>query len=122
MPCAPGQSEREQNRAGRAELLATPFETFEYQVRDQLARTLDGTGFDPARDITAVTVNRWPHGYAHEYNPLFDDELPETEQPHVIGRARHGAIAIANSDAAGAAYADAALDQAHRAVAELLHG
>ncbi len=122
MPCAPGQTEREQNRAGRAELLATPFETFERQVRDQLARTLDGTGFDPARDITAITVNRWPHGYAHEYNPLFDDDLPESEQPYVIGRARNGAIAIANSDAAGAAYADAAIDQAHRAVAELLQG
>jgi spermidine dehydrogenase len=120
MPCSPGQTEREQNRAGRAELLATPFETFERQVRDQLARTLDGAGFDPARDITAITVNRWPHGYAHEYNPLYDDELPESEQPHVLGRARNGAIAIANSDAAGAAYADAAIDQAQRAVTELL--
>jgi spermidine dehydrogenase len=122
MPCWPGRTEREQNRAGRTELLTTPFETFEHQVRDQLARTLDGADFDPARDIMAITVNRWPHGYAHEYNPLFDDELSEAEQPHVIGRARCGAIAIANSDAAGAAYADAAIDQAHRAVGELLQG
>ena len=122
MPCAPGRTEREQNRAGRIELLGTPFETFEREARDMLARVLDGTGFDPARDITAITVNRWPHGYAHEYNPLFDDELSEVEQPHVVGRARCGAIAIANSDAAGAAYADAAIDQAHRAVGELLLG
>ena len=32
--------EHDQNRAGRAELLATPFETFEREIRDQLGRTL----------------------------------------------------------------------------------
>ena len=65
-------------------------------------------------------MNRWPHGYAHEYNPLFDPLLPEAQQPHVIGRERFGRIAIANSDAGAAAYADSAIDQAHRAVGELL--
>jgi spermidine dehydrogenase len=79
-------------------------------------------GFDPARDITAITVNRWPHGYAYEYNPLFDPKWPPGEAPHEIGRARFGPIAIANSDAAAAAYTDAAIDQAHRAVEELLAG
>jgi hypothetical protein len=58
------------SRAGRAELLATPFETSERNVREQLGRTLAGGGFDPARDITAITVNRWPHGFASEFNPL----------------------------------------------------
>jgi spermidine dehydrogenase len=77
-------------------------------------------GFDPARDITAITVNRWPHGYAYEYNSLFDPEWPTGEAPHEIGRARFGPIAIANSDAAAAAYTDAAIDQAYRAVEELL--
>jgi spermidine dehydrogenase len=120
-PCRPGLSEHEQNRAGRAELLATSFETFERNIRDQLARALADGGFDPARDITAITVNRWPHGYAPEYNPLFDPELPENQQPHVIGRARFGRITIANSDAGGAAYTDSAIDQGHRAVMELLH-
>lgn len=119
-PCAPGLTEREQNRAGRTALLATPFETFERELRGLLGRALGGGGFDPARDITGITVNRWPHGYAHEYNPLFDPLLPEAQQPHVIGRARFGRIAIANSDAGAAAYADSALDQAHRAVGELL--
>ena len=119
-PCKPGLSEHDQNRAGRAELLATSFATFEVQIRSQLARTLGGTDFDPARDITAITVNRWPHGYAPEYNSLFDPPLPPSEQPHVIGRARFGRIAIANSDSAAAAYTDAAIDQAHRAVGELL--
>ena len=119
-PCQPGLSEFDQNRAGRAELLATPFETFERNIRDQLGRTLAAGGFDPARDITAITVNRWPHGYAPEYNPLWQPDLPLDQQPHVIGRARFGRIAIANSDSGRAAYTDSAIDQAHRAVSELL--
>jgi spermidine dehydrogenase len=119
-PCRPGLPEHDQNRAGRTELLSTSFETFERNIRDQLGRTLADGGFDPARDITAITVNRWPHGYAPEYNPLFDPELPEEQQPHVIGRAQFGRISIANSDAGGAAYTDAAIDQGHRAVMELL--
>jgi len=119
-PCKAGLSEHDQNRAGREELLATSFDTFERNIRDQLGRTLEGGGFDPARDITAITVNRWPHGYAPEYNPLFDPELPEAEQPHVVGRAPFGRITVANSDAGGAAYTDSAINQGHRAVMELL--
>ena len=119
-PCKPGLSEYEQNKAGRAELLATPFSTFERNIREQLLRTLGPGGFDPARDIEAITVNRWPHGYAPEYNSLFDPDLPEAQRPHVIGRAPFGRITIANSDAGAAAYTDAAIDQASRAVDELL--
>jgi spermidine dehydrogenase len=63
-PCKPGLPEHEQNRAGRAELLSTSFETFERNIRGQLNRILSGGGFDAANDITAITVNRWPHGYA----------------------------------------------------------
>ncbi len=119
-PCKPGLTEHEQNKVGRAELLATPFEVFERNIRDQLGRMLGGGGFDPATDISAITVNRWPHGYAPEYNSLFEPELPASERPHVIGRARFGRIAIANSDSGAAAYTDAAIEQAHRAVHELL--
>jgi spermidine dehydrogenase len=118
-PCAPGMPEFDQNRAGRAELLATPFSVFERNIREQLARILGPGGFDPAGDIEGITVNRWPHGYAPEYNPLFDPDVPPEERAHVIGRAPFGNITIANSDAGGQAYTDAAIDQAYRAVAEL---
>jgi spermidine dehydrogenase len=119
-PCSPGLDEREQHRVGRAELLATSFQDFERHIRDQLARTLGPGGFDPAADITAITVNRWPHGYAYEYNPLFDPDWSEHEQPHVIGRAPHGRIAIANADAGAGAYTDIAIEQAHRAIGEVM--
>jgi spermidine dehydrogenase len=119
-PCKPGLPEHEQNKAGRAELLATPFEVFEREIRGQLGRMLGAGGFDPASDIMAITVNRWPHGYAPENNSLFDPDVPESQRPHVVGRARFGRIAIANSDAGGGAYTDVAIEQAHRAVSELL--
>ncbi|MFI5059547.1 MAG: NAD(P)-binding protein [Candidatus Acidiferrales bacterium] len=122
-PCKPGLPAREQNRAGRYELMQTPFAKFERNIRDQLGRMLGSADFDPARDIEAITVNRWAHGYAYEYNPadtLFDPDWKEGEQPWVIGRKTFGRIAIANSDAGASAETDTAIDQAHRAVGELL--
>jgi len=118
-PCRPGLSPRDQHRAGRVELLQTPFATFERNIRDQLARMLGGAGFDSARDIEGITVNRWAHGYAFTPNPLFDPDWKEEEKPWVIGRKRFGSIAIANSDAGADAYTNVAIDQAHRAVTEL---
>src|SRR5262249_4080129 len=67
-PCRPGLAMRDQFRAGRIELMSTSFDTFERKIRDQLARMLGGAGFDPARDIEAITVNRWAHGYAYTPN------------------------------------------------------
>ena len=119
-PCRPGLSAREQHVAGRFELLSTPFESFERHVRDELGRILGGGGFEPARDVRAITVNRWSHGYAHEDDPLWDPEWLPGQSPCERGRQRFGRIAIANSDAAGSAYADAAIDQAARAVGELV--
>jgi spermidine dehydrogenase len=68
-----GLTMREQNRIGRREMLSTSFNTIERHIRSQLADMLGGGGFDPARDIEGITVNRWPHGYSYSwYNPLFD--------------------------------------------------
>ena len=119
-PCRPELPEREQHRLGHIELFTTPFAQFERNIREQLARVLGPGGFDAARDIAGITVNRWPHGYAYEYNPLFDPEWAPGERPCEIARRRFGRMAIANSDAAAAAYTDQAIDQAYRAVEELL--
>jgi spermidine dehydrogenase len=118
-PCRPGLPAREQQAMGRYELFRTPFETFERNIREQLGRVLGAGGFDQARDIAAITVNRWSHGYAYEYTPLWDPAWPDGQQPCEIGRRRFGRIAIANSDAAAAAYTDQAINQAYRAIGEL---
>ena len=120
VPVGPGISAREKQRSGRARLMATRFETFERNIRDQLGRVFSGGGFDPARDIEAITVNRWPHGYAYEYNSLYDPVWAEGKAPHEIGRKPLGRIHIANSDAGAFAYTNEAIDQAYRAVQEIV--
>jgi spermidine dehydrogenase len=118
--CKPGRPAREQHRLGRIQLFMTTFETYERNIREQLARMLGPGGFDAARDILEITVNRWPHGYSYEYNSLFDRFwLEGGELPCVVARQRFGRIAIANCDADAYAYTDCAIDQAYRAVEEL---
>jgi spermidine dehydrogenase len=123
-PCAPGKPRKEQHRLGREDLLNTTFESFEREIRSQLGRTLAEGGFDPARDIEAITVNRWPHGYTYNYNTLSDPvdwalATPD-DRACVVGRRQFGRITIANADAAGSSHTDAAIDMAYRAVAEIV--
>jgi spermidine dehydrogenase len=120
VPLTPNQglSDVEQFRLGRQRLLVTSFETFEKEITGQLDRMLGSGGFQSARDIAAITVNRWPHGYAHATDSLFDKDV-EGPQPYEVGRKRCGRVAIANSDAAWNAYLHEAIDQAWRAVNEL---
>ncbi|MDA0928525.1 MAG: FAD-dependent oxidoreductase [Proteobacteria bacterium] len=123
---APGQnlSRRDQHLLGRNMMLNTSFDSFEEKLRDQMMRVLGPAGFDDERDIVGLTVNRWPHGYSYSYNPLHDpDEWAYTatdERPCVVGRQRHGRIAIANADAAASPHTDASINEAYRAVNELL--
>jgi spermidine dehydrogenase len=120
-PTAPhrGLSAKEQFRAGRQELLNTDFTAIEFETRRQLAEMLGSGGFDPARDIRAITANRWPHGYAYEYVELWDPEWAPGQAPHEIARRPFGRIAIANSDAQAFAYVDGAVDAAWRAIRDI---
>ncbi|MBW8485986.1 FAD-dependent oxidoreductase [Actinomadura parmotrematis] len=104
---------------GRRELFTRPFARYERTLRDQLARLLSAGGFDPARDIQAITVNRWGHGYALEYGRPWAPFWPDGPLPAVQGRRPYGRVTIANSDSQNRAYADAAIDAAIRAVREL---
>ena len=123
---APGRglNRREQHLAGRREMLTTSFDTFEDKLRDQLTRALGSVSFDDESDIVGLTVNRWPHGYSYSYNPL--DEPAEwaytstDERPCIVGSRPAGRITIANSDAAASPHTDAAINEAYRAVNELL--
>jgi spermidine dehydrogenase len=119
-PNKPGLPRREQHRIGQQELLSMTFADFELKIRQQLGRILGPGGFDPADDIAAITVNRWPHGYAYTYDTLADPDVPPEQRPHVIGRQRFGRVTIANADAGAAAFTNQAIDEGHRAVQELL--
>jgi spermidine dehydrogenase len=120
IPLTPNQglSNVQQFRLGRQLLLNTPFSEYEARIVDQLDRMLGPGGFQSTRDISAITVNRWPHGYAYSADSLFDRET-EGPQPYEIARRRCGSVTIANSDAGWNSYTHEAIDQAWRAVNEL---
>ena len=115
-----GLSARDAYRLGRHKLLSMSFEEIEAATLSQLSGMFGSAGFDAGRDVEAITVNRWAHGYAYEYMDLHDPDWPEGEAPHELGRRPIGRIAIANSDAEAAAYVQTAMKAARRAVNELL--
>ncbi len=125
VPLAPGLPAAEQFRAGRQALLGTTFETFERNVRDQLGRMLGPGGFDPARDIAGITVNRWAHGYAYSVDAESGDVAwwpkwwRHERRPWVDARQRVGNIAFAGTDAASNAMTESAIEEAHRAIQSL---
>jgi spermidine dehydrogenase len=118
-------SARDQFAAGKRDLLATPFETFERNIRNELNQLLGPGGFDAARDIAAITVNRWPHGYAYGYDPESDQvafepsRWPKEKRSWEIGSQPFGNISIAGTDAASNAMTESAIVEAWRAVNEL---
>ena len=110
----------DQWRAGRRQLLETPFSTFEHHVRDQLDQALSSAGFDAERDISAITVNRWAHGYSYSPALLWEPKyVSDADKPWVIGRQPMGRITIANSDAGASADTNTAISEAYRAITEL---
>ena len=110
----------DQWRAGRNQILVTPFEEYEAHARDQLTQALGIAGFDADRDIVAITVNRWPHGYSYSNSLTWGEDFAEEDKPWVIGRQPFGNIHIANSDSDVSSTTKAAIKQAHRAVSEIL--
>jgi spermidine dehydrogenase len=114
-----GLTARDLYRLGRHRLYTTPFATFESEIQQQLDAMFGPKGLDAERDIEAITVNRWAHGYSYEYLQLFDPEWEDGQAPHELGRKTFGRIAIANSDSEASAYVQAAIDAAARAVGEL---
>ena len=125
VPAHPGLSAREQIVAGQRELLATPFETFERNTRDLLNRMLGDGGFDAARDVASITVNRWPHGYAFAYDAETDSVIfepsqwPEEKHHWRTASRPFGNISIAATDAGSDAMTEVAIAEAYRAVSEL---
>ena len=108
-----GLNAREQCITGRTKLYKMSFDYFENKIVSQMTGALGDGGFDAERDISAITVNRWPHGYAYEYLDYSDPvEFNQNNGPHIAGRAQMGRISIANSDASASAYLTGAIDAA----------
>lgn len=103
----------DQIRAGRGEVLGTDFAQYEAQVLRQLQAMYGAHGFDAQRDVAALTVNRWGHGYT------WDEARFEGEPAHRLSARALGRIHMAGADSTGRAYTDAAIDAAWRVVGEM---
>ncbi|MYF09659.1 MAG: FAD-dependent oxidoreductase [Gammaproteobacteria bacterium] len=113
---------RNRSSTGRYELMGTTFEFLENDIKEQFNGMLGDHGFDADRDMAAITVNLWPHGYTAPQSTVFDPPYAEGEEPHLVGRRKLGRVAIANSDASTVALITAAVDEAKRAIDELEEG
>lgn len=109
---------RTQYRIARQAIYEMKFGEFETALREQMTRALGPAGFDFDRDVAAITVNRWPHGYAYTPDTLHDDPAEQAARV-LLARRPVGKVAIANSDAGWDAYTNVAIDEAWRAVNEL---
>ena len=120
-PTAPGLPAMDQYRVGRAKLLDMSYADFEQDLIKHFDGMLGPHGFDAERDMAGLTLNRWPHGYAYEFEGIgINPEYGRYNGPHIAGRAQIGRISIANSDSEAHAYVDGAIDAADRAVNEQL--
>jgi spermidine dehydrogenase len=111
----PGLPPRAQSTKGRLEILQTPFRHYELKVREELARLLGPWGFDPKKDIEAITINRWGHhGYIFPYPGFFTDEVVSS------AKKPFGRIAFAHTDLSRFSHMMGAIEQGSRAAQEIL--
>jgi spermidine dehydrogenase len=116
----PGRPLQDQGNLGRAELLSTPFRDYERQIRAQLTEMFSASGFDPARDIAGIVLNRWGHAYVSPQPGFFFGKDGNPPPRAILRAAPFGRIAFANTDLSGTPDHRTAIGEAHRAVSQLL--
>ena len=101
----------DRHRAGRQELLTMPFGTIERSIGAHRPPARWAAAASSASDILGITANRWPHGYAYQYNSLSEDFSRSGRRAAARSRGvRTDVFAIANSASQAYAYTDAAID------------
>ena len=116
----PGLPLRDQGNLGRAELLSTSFRDYERQIRAQLTEMFSASGFDPARDIAGIVLNRWGHAYVSPQPGFFFGKDGNPPPRAILRAAPFGRITFANTDLSGTPDHRTAIEEAHRAVSQLL--
>ena len=115
----PGQPIRDQGSLGRLELLTTSFRDYERQIREQMVRLFGAAGFDPARDIAGIILNRWGHAYVNP-QPGFYFSRPDRPAPRDVIRKRFGRVAFGHSELRGHQNWLGALGEGRRAAEQVL--
>ncbi|MGC1451441.1 MAG: FAD/NAD(P)-binding protein [Candidatus Sulfotelmatobacter sp.] len=116
----PGQPTEQQGHLGRAELISTPFREYERQIRQQFTEMFARSGFDAARDIAGIILNRWGHAYLSPAPGFFFGKDGQPAPGDVLRAAPFERIAFANTDLSGVADHRSSIIEADRAVGQLL--
>ena len=91
-----------------------PFDVFEAAICDDLSAILGPFGFDAKKDIAAISVSRWGHGYLLP-DPGFLTSSAREKAAEPLGR-----IAYAHTDLDGFCHVTGALGQGYRAAEDVL--
>ncbi len=115
----PGHPPKIQGTMGRAELLSVSFPEYERRIRVQMQELFGATGFDAARDIAGIILNRWGHAYVAP-GPGFYFGRGGLPAARDVVRQRHGRIAFGHSELRGNQHWGPAADEGARAVRQVL--
>jgi spermidine dehydrogenase len=116
----PGKPTEQQGHMGRAELMSTSFREYERQIRQQFTDMFGASGFDVAKDIAGIILNRWGHAYLSPAPGFFFGKDGTPAPGDVLRAAPFGRIAFANTDLSGVADHRSSIIEADRAVGQLL--
>lgn len=116
----PGLPTAEQCNKGRAELLSTSFRDYEHKVREQFTEMFSVSGFDAQRDIAGIILNRWGHHYVVPQPGFKYGKGGKPAPRDILRNAPFARIAFANADLGAESQHVFAIEEAHRAVSQLL--
>jgi spermidine dehydrogenase len=114
-----GLSLVEQGHVGRAKLFSTSYRMYETQIRQQMTTLFGSAGFEPARDIAGIVMNRWGHAYCNAgpgfYTPKNGKPTPADLLRQPIGR-----LTFAHSELNGNQHWPIAAGEGHRAALQVI--
>ena len=120
-----GLSLVDQGHAGRARLFSTSYREYETQVRQQMVTLFASAGFDPARDIAGIVMNRWGHAYCNAGPGFYTPRRTASRRQLIYCANRSARLAFAHSELNGNQHWPIAAGEGRRAalqVVEMLGG
>ncbi len=115
----PGLSVEEQGERGRKKLLGTSFSEFEAQIIGQMKQLFSEAGFDAAKDVAGIILNRWTYGYVNPQPGFYFGKDNKPAARDVI-RKPFGPIAFAHAELNGHQHWVAAVDEGRRAARQAM--
>ena len=115
----PGYPADVQGVIGRAELLSKSYRQYEAEIIGQMGSMFSAYGFDAAKDVAGIVLNRWGHAYISP-QPGFHFGKDGHEAPKEIVKRGFGRIQFGHSELSGYMSHTRALAEGARAASAAL--